>query len=100
MNQGSVEEYKGGDWMNRLCATITALFLALATVKAQTPQSHGKPTEQVVIRYEKLVADGAFLTPEGGKWPGNFTISRVPFLAKAQSLSCQPEDHLRKLGAR
>jgi hypothetical protein len=56
--------------MNRLRAIIPALFLTLSTVGAQTPQSHGKPTEQVVIQYEKLVAKGAFLTPEGWKMAG------------------------------
>jgi len=54
--------------MNRLHAVLPVLlFLALTTVQAQTPQSNGKPTEEVVIQYEKLVAKGAFLTPEGWK---------------------------------
>jgi len=39
-------------------------------VAAQTPQSHGKPTERVIIEYEKLVANGEFLTPEGWKMAG------------------------------
>ena len=56
--------------MNRLHAIIPVLFLPLITVQAQTPQSHGKPTEQVVIQYEKLVAQGAFLSPEGWKMAG------------------------------
>src|SRR5882724_9049836 len=59
-----------GHCMNRLHAIIPVLFLPLITVQAQTPQSHGKPTEQVVIQYEKLVAQGAFLSPEGWKMAG------------------------------
>ena len=51
-------------------SVVTALFLGLTTVAAQTPQSHGKPTERVIIEYEKLVADGEFLTPEGWKMAG------------------------------
>jgi hypothetical protein len=49
---------------------VTTLFLTLTTVPAQTPQSNGKPTERVVVEYEKLVANGAFLTPEGWKMAG------------------------------
>jgi hypothetical protein len=50
--------------MTRLRAVLPVLlFLALTTVQAQTPRSNGKPTAQVVIQYEKLVAKGAFLTP-------------------------------------
>jgi len=54
--------------MNRLHAVLPVLlFLALTSVQAQTPRSNGKPTEEVVIQYEKFVAKGAFLTPEGWK---------------------------------
>jgi hypothetical protein len=47
--------------------TVTALLVGMSAVAAQTPQSKGKPTEVVVTQYEKLVADGSFLTPEGWK---------------------------------
>jgi hypothetical protein len=53
--------------MNRLHAITLFLLMALTTVQAQTPQSHGKPTEEVAIQYEKLFAKGAFLTSEGWK---------------------------------
>jgi hypothetical protein len=54
--------------MNRLHVVLPVLlFTALTAVQAQTPQSNGKPTEEVVIQYEKLVAKGTFLTPEGWK---------------------------------
>jgi hypothetical protein len=56
--------------MNRLQAITPILFLAFTTATAQTPVSSRKPTEQVVIEYEKLVARGAFLTPEGWKMAG------------------------------
>jgi hypothetical protein len=51
-------------------AIVLALLVGWATVRAQTPRSHGKPTERVVIQYEKLVASGAFLTPEGWQTAG------------------------------
>jgi len=46
------------------------LFLSLSPTIAQAPKAHRappKPTELVIRRYEKLVARGAFLTPEGWK---------------------------------
>ena len=46
------------------------LFLSLSPAIAQAPKAHRappKPTELVIRRYEKLVARGAFLTPEGWK---------------------------------
>lgn len=55
--------------MRLLCLIVTTLFLGLTTA-AQTPHSHGKQTEQVVVQYENFVANGAFLTPEGWKMAG------------------------------
>jgi len=49
---------------------LVALLFAPITFTAQAPQSNGKPTELVVVEYEKFVADGAFLTPEGWKKAG------------------------------
>jgi len=52
----------------RVSGSIAAiLLLGLTIVAAQTPQSKGKPTELVATQYEKFVANGAFLTPEGWK---------------------------------
>lgn len=56
--------------MIRLRAVMPILLLGATPTIAQTPQSHHKATEQVVIQYEKLVANGAFLTPEGWKTAG------------------------------
>jgi hypothetical protein len=65
--------------MKLLHAIIPVLFLWVTTATAQTPLSHGKPTEKVVIQYEKLVADGAFLTPEGWKQAGKLYDRSGPF---------------------
>lgn len=46
------------------------LFLSLSPAIAQAPKAHRappKPTELVIRQYEKLVARGAFLTPDGWK---------------------------------
>ena len=49
---------------------MAVLFLTPMVARAQTPVSNGKPTEKVVIQYERLVAKGEFLTPEGWKEAG------------------------------
>lgn len=51
--------------MNRLSVLILVLLVLVPPVTGQTIKSSGKPTEKVVIEYEKLVESGAFLTPEG-----------------------------------
>ena len=51
--------------MPRILAVMAASLLALIPIAAQTPQSSGKLTENVIIRYERAVARGALLTPEG-----------------------------------
>jgi hypothetical protein len=79
-------------WMNRLHAVLPVLlFLALITMQAQTPQSNGKPTEEVVIQYEKLVAKGAFLTPEGWK-------SACKLFAQSQEFPARGEISLMSVG--
>jgi hypothetical protein len=56
--------------MNVFRTTVVVLLLAPTIVTAQAPQSSGKPTELVVVEYERLVANGSFLTPEGWKKAG------------------------------
>jgi hypothetical protein len=56
--------------MNVFRTTVVVLLLAPTILTAQAPQSSGKPTELVVVEYERLVANGAFLTPEGWKKAG------------------------------
>ena len=70
--------------MNRLHAITLFLFMGLTTAQAQTPQTHGKPTEDVVIRYENLVAKGAFLTPEGWKLASKLYDYSGAFPARAE----------------
>ncbi len=43
------------------------LFLGLSLAVAQAPDAHPKPTELVIRRYEKYIANGALLTPAGWK---------------------------------
>ena len=45
-------------------ASVIAGSLSPSTTDAQVLQ-HKRPTEEVVQRYEKIVAQGALLTPEG-----------------------------------
>ena len=70
--------------MNRLHAITLFLFMGLTTAQAQPPQTHGKPTEDVVIRYENLVAKGAFLTPEGWKLASKLYDYSGAFPARAE----------------
>jgi hypothetical protein len=51
--------------MNRLYMFIPALLFVVTSATGQTIKSNGKPTENVVVQYEKLVESGAFLTSEG-----------------------------------
>jgi hypothetical protein len=51
--------------VGRRCAALVILFGVIASV-AQVPTAQ-KPTELVIRRYEKFVADGSLLTPEGWK---------------------------------
>src|SRR5260370_16151977 len=58
-----------------------ALFsCALSQSSAQTFLSNGKPTEVVVIKYEKLVAAGSLLTPDGWKTVSTLYDSSQPYL--------------------
>jgi hypothetical protein len=70
-NECCLDGQKEGGYLRLFRSVVTALFLGLTTAAAQTPQSHGTPAERVIIEYEKLVANGAFLTPEGWKMAGN-----------------------------
>jgi hypothetical protein len=60
----------GGEAMHQFRLPAVAFFLAAAPIIAQTPISNGKPTEKVVIQYEKFVEDGAFLTADGWQRAG------------------------------
>jgi hypothetical protein len=53
----------------RITIKAVLLILSMSTVAtvAQAPQSSRKATERVVRQYEKLIVDGALLTPEGWK---------------------------------
>jgi hypothetical protein len=65
--------------MKRLHAILSVLFLGVVSVTTQAPKSQGKPTEQLVVHFEKLVANGAFLTPRGWKMAGELFARWGPF---------------------
>lgn len=48
-------------------APVLIVLLGIIAATAQVPKSQKKPTELVVKRYEKFIADGSLLTPEGWK---------------------------------
>ena len=65
--------------MKRLHAILSVLFLGVVSVTTQAPKSQGKPTEQLVVHFEKLVANGGFLTPRGWKMAGELFARWGPF---------------------
>jgi hypothetical protein len=54
-----------GETCKGLPVIVLAVLLGATSTIAQTPRSQGKPAERVVIPYEKFIASGAFLTPDG-----------------------------------
>jgi hypothetical protein len=62
------------------CAIL--LFSAgFSPIGAQTVRPHSKPTELVVAKYLKLVADGALLTREGWEKAGSLFVVSTPYVA-------------------
>jgi len=70
--------------MNRWCGTVAALLLTVTAVAAQTPISHGKPTEKIVVQYEKLVEEGSFLSPDGWRAAGRLYAQVDTFPANGE----------------
>jgi hypothetical protein len=66
-NECCGDEQKESNEMRLFCSIVAGLLLGLNIVAAQALQSKGKPTELVATQYEKFIANGAFLTPEGWK---------------------------------
>jgi hypothetical protein len=65
--------------MKRLHAITAVISLVVVSVTTQAPKSQGKPTELVVVHFEKLLANGAFLTPQGWKMAGALFAQWGPF---------------------
>jgi len=65
--------------MKRLHAVLSVVFLGVVLVTAQAPKSQAKPTERVVVHFEKLVANGAFLTPQGWRMAGELFAQWGPY---------------------
>ncbi len=63
--------------VGRLLATF--LFLGLTAASAEAPKLRQKPTELVVARYEKLIATGALLTPEGWARASKLFDQQIPY---------------------
>jgi len=66
------------------CLRSSAFCVALALVSAvahsqHVPKSSGKPTEEIIKRYEKLVADGALLTPGGWEKAAKLFVKADPY---------------------
>lgn len=55
---------------NDLNSVTLTVSKKLVPAIAHAPQSNGKPTEQVVVQYEQIIASGALLTPEGWRRAG------------------------------
>ena len=69
----------GGAFLERLTTVLFVMFIAGLGATAQTPQSHGKATELVVTQYEKLISDGALLTPEGWNRAAKLFAQPTPY---------------------
>jgi hypothetical protein len=63
----------------RSIAIVLVLCWISAHLAAQTPKSFGKPTELVVTKYEKLIEQGAFLSPQGWKRVSKIFDSAKPY---------------------
>jgi hypothetical protein len=53
--------------MGHAPAPVLIVLLGIIVAAAQAPRTQKKPTELVIRRYEKFIADGSLLTPEGWK---------------------------------
>jgi hypothetical protein len=73
------DKQTGRNRMKRLHAILSVIFLGVVWVTTQTPESHGKPAEQAVVHFEKLVANGAFLTLQGWNMAGELFAKWGPF---------------------
>jgi hypothetical protein len=61
-------------------------ILAVAADAQRVSRSDGKPTSQVVVRYEELVSNGALLTPEGWEKAAALFKSATPYPACGEIL--------------
>lgn len=70
--------------MFRAFPLVLVLIFAPWVAFAQTIISDGKPTSKVIERFEKLVATGAFLTPEGWNKAANLYAESLPYPATSE----------------
>jgi hypothetical protein len=70
----------------RFHAVLIVVSMTATAVVAQAPQPKGKPTERVVRQYEKLIADGALLTPEGWEKTSRIFARSNPYPKDAEVL--------------
>jgi hypothetical protein len=62
-----------------ICTFFSVLLFVTSSLIAQTPKWNGKPTEKVVVQYEKFVGTGALLTPEGWNRAEKLYVESVAF---------------------
>ena len=87
-----------GAFLGRSTAMLLVVYVAGLGAIAQTPQFHGKATELVVARYEKLISNGALLTPEGWSRAASSSSNRIRTLKRELSFSLLQAVHWPKCG--
>lgn len=75
-------------WVRRILSVAVPLtcILAITAYAQRVSRSDGKPTSQVVVRYEELVSTGALLTPEGWEKAAALFKSATPYPASGEIL--------------
>jgi len=58
---------------------ILAGLLALVSAIAESPKKEPRPTERLIKQYQKLVAEGALLSPEGWKRASKLFVRSDPY---------------------
>jgi hypothetical protein len=62
-----------------LVIALVPVFLCIRAVPQWVPQSKGMPTEKVITEYEKLVAQGTFLSSGGWKTASKIYLESHPY---------------------
>ena len=83
-----LRDFRKTSWVRRILSVAVPLTCILVvTADAQrVSSSDGKPTSQVVVRYEELVSTGALLTPEGWEKAAALFKSATPYPASGEIL--------------
>jgi len=68
----------------RAITLVLAGLLALVSAIAESPKKELKPTERLIKQYQKLVADGALLNPEGWRRASKLFVRSDPYPANGE----------------